>query len=48
MRRKELYEDPQIKKGVVPSIYSYENTPEEPANSKRPKEYKTNERREVL
>ena len=32
----------------MPSIFSYENTPEEPANPKRPKEYKTNERREVL
>ena len=32
----------------MPSIFSYENTPEESANPKRPKEYKTNERRKVL
>ena len=45
---KELYKNPQLKKGAVPSIFSYENTPEEPASPKRPKEHKTNEIREVL
>ena len=44
---KELYKNPQLKKGAVPSIFSYENTPEEPASPKRPKGYRTNER-EVL
>ena len=45
---KELYKNPQFKKEAVPSIFSYENTSEEPASPKRPKQYKTNEQRGVL